>query len=412
MAHIERNEMLKCFSPTDDDTPHDTKSPASDKKLQLPPDAKIIHIPDDDSVPDDDDDDAEASDTEDMSIDDENETDKFVQETIDNSQSKKTFKFRFTYETTDKDIFLLCHRRAKRIAIQAAINIDEPLPPNFIQEATTNDFHQFLINERNQMIYQHEYDTFDFGSTTTDESIKQMARLQIENFIIYRYRDTDRHLSDTFFLHKTDMELKYMLISERDLIRSSDPKFQNRVDTNAPSPPDTMPKGLHGKRQNLNGWNIGAALSKNNSNIHSIVFHPTNKDSENPNFVAMSKNYFFIRASISTVGNGTHVPTIVRRFVKALRNSDPTMQIQPFDTDDTDLNHILDTESLLPDDPTDILTWVRGITSTPKRIKFSLRASNTCLLRDLRTDIFGWCKTNKCWIDMDYIESEKLFACG
>ena len=30
----------------------------------------------------------------------------------------------------------------------------------------------------------------------------------------------------------------------------------------------------------------------------------------------------------------------------------------------------------------------------------------------LRTDIFGWCKTNKCWIHTDYINSEKLFACG
>ena len=88
------------------------------------------------------------------------------------------------------------------------------------------------------------------------------------------------------------------------------------------------------------------------------------------------------------------------------------MQLQPFDTDDTDLNNILDTESLIPDDSKAILTWVRGLYSTEKRIHFSIRVSNTCLLSELRTDIFGWCKTNRCYIDMDYINSEKLFACG
>ena len=82
--------------------------------------------------------------------------------------------------------------------------------------------------------------------------------------------------------------------------------------------------------------------------------------------------------------------------MKALRNSDSTIQLQPFDVDDQDLNNIHDTESLIPDDPTLLLTWVRGIISKPKRINFSIRVSNTCALRDLRTDIFGWCKTNSC----------------
>lgn len=153
-------------------------------------------------------------------------------------------------------------------------------------------------------------------------------------------------------------------------------------------------------------------MSSNVSNNHKKVFHPTGNHDSDPKVVAMSKNYFFIRASISTVGNGTHMPTIVRRFVKALRNSDATMQLQPFDMKDNDLNHILDTESLIPDDPTSILTWVRGTTTTKKRINFSIRVSNTCPMNELRTDLFGWCKTNKCWIDMDYINSEKLFACG
>lgn len=88
------------------------------------------------------------------------------------------------------------------------------------------------------------------------------------------------------------------------------------------------------------------------------------------------------------------------------------MQIQPFDTDDNNLDHILDTESIIPDDPTELLTWVRGIQSNAKNIHFSLRVSNTCLLSELRSDIFGWCKINRCYIDMDYIDSEKIFSCG
>ena len=93
-----------------------------------------------------------------------------------------------------------------------------------------------------------------------------------------------------------------------------------------------------------------------NINWHNKVFHPNANCDKNPNVIAMSKNYFYIRASISTVGNGTHMPTIVRRFVKALRNSDATMQLHPFDPDGNDHNHILDTESLISEDPTSILT--------------------------------------------------------
>ena len=270
-----------------------------------------------------------------------------------------------------------------------------------------------MIHERNEFKFQHEYDVFNLSSKTTDDAIKALPRLQLENFILFRYRDTDRQLNDKFFDNKTNMEFKYFLISERDMMRINDPAFTNKKPTSSePVKPNDLPKGLHGKRQNLNGWNIDGALTKNKSNLHNKVFHPTATTETDPDVVTMAKNYFYIRESISTVGNGSHMPTTVRKFVKALRNSDSTMQLQPFDDTDTDLNHILDTESLLPDDPTSILTWVRGTTTNTKRITFSIRVSNTCLMSELRTDIFGSCKTNRCWIDMDYINSEKLFACG
>ena len=107
------------------------------------------------------------------------------------------------------------------------------------------------------------------------------------------------------------MDLKYQLIKDRDLLKKSDVDEQNRRKQIATQPkqPNNLPKGLHGKRQNLNGWNITSAMSNVGGNLQNTVFHP-NQTTEH-NVVPLSKNYFNIRANISTEGNGTHVPTIV-----------------------------------------------------------------------------------------------------
>ena len=413
MVRIERDAMRKCIR-NDTKVKKENERPATQPAGTNKQKPEIIHIEDEDSDDDtdfDDDGDAKFEDATDESP---NESDKFVQEQLGTmKREQKTFKFKFTHETSNDDVYMLSHRRAIRIAIAHSQNIGEPLPQSFIDNVTTDEVHSYLLHERDEFIYQHEYDIFNFTSLTTDTDMKQLTRLQLENFLIFRYRDTDRIINDEFFTNKTDMELKCLLISERDIMKNEKKaSTEHTKNSNDPTPPNTLPKGLFGKRQNLNGWNINSALSKNNNNIHSKVFHPSSTNETDPDVVTMAKNNFFIRANISTVGNGSHIPTIVRKFFKALRNSDPTMQLQPFDIEDNDLDHILDTESLIPDDPTQILTWVRGVTTTPKRIHFSIRVSNICLLSELRTDIFGWCKTNRCWIDMDYINSEKLFACG
>ena len=413
MARIERDEMLNLFSPSSSTVKKDNASPnaASNSDTQ---DKSIVVINDDDEDTSSDDDDSVEDDGIFSDVDETpNEADQFIQEQLkDAKKESKIFRFKFTHQTTDKDIFLLNHRRASRIALKHAELCKYQLSQEFMENATTDEIHQFLIAERDLFILQHQYDTFNFSATTPDSDIHKLTRTQLEHFLSYRYSETDRELTDQFFINKTDMELKLLLIHERDLMKLYGQSSTNHnKNENDPKPPNTMPKGLSAKRQNLNGWNIDSANRHAPSTIHSKVLHP-NDNNTNPGVIAMAKNYFFIRASISTVGNGTHVPTIVRRFMKALRNSDPTIQLHPFDVEDTDINNVLDTESLIPDDLTALLTWVRGILSTAKRIKFSIRVSNTCPLQELRTDIFGWCKTNSCWIDMDYIESEKLFACG
>ena len=402
MARIERDEMVKCFSA------NETK-----KEKNLDDYRELISIHDDETVSSDEDTEMEDVDNADDHDNEENDADKFVKNEIDKeNQTCKTFRFNIGYDTSNEEIFALTRRRAIRIAVKLANAIDSPLSDEFIQEATLEDVHQYIIIERDQRLLQYEYDKFQFSNKTTDQQIMKLSRMQLENFLIYAYRDSERELPETFFDNKSDMELKHHLIMERDLLKNSrieEQQRQHRI-TQQPKAPNTLPKGLRGKRQNLNGWNIKSAMTNVGGNLHNTVFHPN--QTTKSDVVPPSKNYFYIRANISTVGNGTHVPTIVRKFMKALRNSDPTIQLQPFDQDNNDQDAILDTESLLPDDPTAILTWVRGISSTSRRIYFSIRVSNTCLLKELRTDIFGWCKTNRCWIDMDYIASEKLFSCG
>lgn len=413
MAILERDEMLKCFSFKSSDTKKHSDKATVDVDPNGNPYVYIVDDEDSDVFSDNNDDVDDDVSMEDMDSDHKNEADEFVNEQKRNlTKERKIFRFEFTRHTTDKDIYSLSHKRAMKIAVQHAINIEDPLSDSFISDATTDEVYQYLIDERNEIQSQYEYQHFNFCSKTTDTAIKQLKRNQLEDYIIYHYRDTGRSLSDEFFTNKTDVELKILMMTERDMLRASDATSQRQYKLDDPKPPNTLPKGLHAKRQNLNGWNIDAAMSKSNTNLHNTVFHPKHNNSSDPNVVALSKNYFFIRAKISTEGNRTHLPTIVRRFVKALRNSDSTMQLQPFDKDDNDLNNILDTESLIPDDSTALLTWVRGLYTTKTRMYFSIRVSNTCPVSELRSDIFGWCKTNRCYIDMDYIDSEKLFSCG
>ena len=359
MARMERDEMLKCVKTSNvniKSDPDTVQKPKDDGKHIIV--KEIINIEDSDSESEDDESEDEDGDKifKDSTDKATNETDKFIADQLANAKKeRKIFQFRFTHDTSDSEIYLLSHRRAIRIAKVHAERIDEPLSQVFIDNATTDEVYQYLLHERNEFVYQHDYDTFNLSRRTSDNDIKSLPRLQLENFIIFRYRDTDRQVSETFFNEKIDLELKYLLISERDVSKAND-HTSRPSNVNDPKPPNTIPKGLFAKRQNLNGWNINDAMSKQNDNLHNKVFHPPNNSERNPKVIAMSKNNFYVRASISTVGNGSHMPTTVRRFVKALRNSDSTMQLYPFDTTNTDLNHILDTESLIPDDTTRILT--------------------------------------------------------
>ena len=295
MVRMERDEMSKYVKTSKVNIkpdPDAVQKPNDDKKHIIV--QETIKIEDSDSESEEEESEDEDGDKifKDATDEAKNETDKFIATQLDNvKKERKTFQFRFTHDTSDSEIYLLSHRRAIRIAKVHAERIDEPLSQAFIDNATTDEVHRYLIHERNEFVYQHEYDTFNLSSHTSDNDIKSLSRLQLENFIIFRYRDTDRQVSETFFNEKTDMELKYLLLSERDVLKANDPTSRSSNATD-PKPPNTMPKGLFAKRQNLNGWDINNAMSKQNDNLHNKVFHPSNTSERNPKVIAMSKNIF------------------------------------------------------------------------------------------------------------------------
>ena len=68
----------------------------------------------------------------------------------------------------------------------------------------------------------------------------KLTRLQLEQFLLYRYDETDRRLPDNFFFSKTDIELKYMMISERNMLQATENHINARQQNSSdPKPPNT-----------------------------------------------------------------------------------------------------------------------------------------------------------------------------
>lgn len=184
MAIIERNEMLKCFTPKPENI---KQSNPIDNNEYDPNGNPFVYIIDDDATStentDSDDDNDDVS-MEDLDNSHSNESDELIEQQLETfKKEKKTFTFEFSKDTTDQDIYLLSHRRAIRIAIKHANNNDDPLSESFINEATTEEVHHYLIDERNEICSQYDYEKFNFNATTTDADIKRLHRNQLEDFI-------------------------------------------------------------------------------------------------------------------------------------------------------------------------------------------------------------------------------------
>ena len=121
MARIERDAMRDCFSATDD-----KKDDNTDEYRE------IISVHDDEDSSDEDTVMGEIEDEE-SKCEEENEAETFVKNELKKENKKsKTFSFSIGYDTPDADICSSNGRRAIRITMKLAVDIESPLSEEFI----------------------------------------------------------------------------------------------------------------------------------------------------------------------------------------------------------------------------------------------------------------------------------------
>ena len=131
----------------------------------------------------------------------------------------------------------------------------------------------------------------------------------------------------------------------------------------------------------------------------------------------LTKHYFFLRVKLSVNDVSTHIPAIVKKFIKVLREADPTFQILVFSTSVRDnLNqdqHVITDEDQLPDDVDEMSKWVQGVEMDfDYKLNFSMRCSNSLPFKDLRAITRPWCKRFDCNYSYDNIVTANIFHAG
>ena len=256
----------------------------------------------------------------------EDEMDNFQVEDQPNEQKTQTSEknsFKMTPRTVDDEIYGLSHSRAKDIATIYALRENNEEQKLFIEEeAITEDLYEYLLVIRDHLIREEVFEEFNFSPDTTDEEIKKLTHEKLKSFVHQIFHQNKKPIQHDFFSNKSDFELKLILVQERDMLKAI-------RDYDSPPEQDKPPipaqqyenSGLKKKRQNLNGTDINRFIPKKTLKTTTNQKNPKQTgdfENTNPDIVELKKNQFYIRADISTEGNGTHIPTIVRRFIKAL----------------------------------------------------------------------------------------------
>ena len=148
------------------------------------------------------------------------------------------------------------------------------------------------------------------------------------------------------------------------------------------------------------------------------ISHENTKIAENEVSVKeIRKQYFFLRVKLPTNRDSTHIPSLVKKFMKVLREVDTSFQVLPFAdnvsealNDDKD---IVTHEDHFPDDVPKLEKWVQGIeVDRAYKLNFSLRVTNSMQFRDLRDTTKNWCDKNDCTFTYDTIETAQIFRAG
>ena len=131
-----------------------------------------------------------------------------------------------------------------------------------------------------------------------------------------------------------------------------------------------------------------------------------------PRVEGQTKMKYILRVRLATRVN-SHVPSLVKKFIRVLRQADSTLQIFPFNTHSMSENDIITDEKDLPTEENQIRKWAVGIHMTrSNKLAFAIRVCTTYKFRNLKDMIFGWCGQNDCYVSFSNIESERIFRAG
>ena len=124
--------------------------------------------------------------------------------------------------------------------------------------------------------------------------------------------------------------------------------------------------------------------------------------------------FWYLRAKMEVNTRSAHVPALLKKLVKVLRENDQSFQIFPFDlssqlTSDTIIVH----EDQFPDTVEYLNDWVRGIVTTrTQKLCFSLRITTKKSFRLLKEDIYDIINAKGWYVNFDSIQSESVYLLG
>ena len=165
-------------------------------------------------------------------------------------------------------------------------------------------------------------------------------------------------------------------------------------------------KGLGHSAQNLLGMCTNEIITtqqpKNNI-----------KDYKHTTSTKHERTTFYMRVNLAMNKESNHIPSLIKKFVRIIRQADPTILVLPFLPQSKQDSLIITDEKHLPETEIELQQWAGGIHTTKfGKLGFSLRVSNTMKYKELKGIIFSWCTNNGCYVKFDNIQSDSIFRAG
>lgn len=186
--------------------------------------------------------------------------------------------------------------------------------------------------------------------------------------------------------------------------QSKAPKSFTKSDAKATS--NKKIRGLGYGAERLNGCDLFDLVSAQVSDTY------TDHNGNSASVKKVERLNIYIRPRLH-VQDKRHAPTLIKSFIRVLRQIDPTLVLLPLDEKDTSLNHILQNENSLPDNEDAMSRWIAKIKyNVHKKLCFSARISITMPTQEFKSHAFPWCKEHQHWITFDEIKAEETFTAG